>query len=115
MRGKQITIPSQVGIVDGAGHAPCLYWIHTHDASGIVHIESPYNIAFTLGQFFDIWGQPLGSTRVASFNGPVRAYVNGAAYNGDLHAIPLVTHQEITLEVDNPVVPPPHYLFPKDE
>jgi hypothetical protein len=30
--------------------------IHTHDTSGIVHIESPTVRPFTLGQFFDVWG-----------------------------------------------------------
>ena len=115
VRGKQIAIPSHVGIVQGAGRPPCLYWVHTHDSSGIVHIESPYNGAFTLGQFFDIWGQPLGSQRVASFTGPMRAYVNGTLYAGDPHTIPLVSHQEITLEVGSPTLSPPRYVFPTSE
>ena len=115
VRGKQIAIPSLVGIVQGAGRSPCLYWMHTHDSSGIVHIESPYNGAFTLGQFFDIWGMTLGSQRVASFNGRMRAYVNGTLYTGDPHTIPLVAHQEITLEVGSPTLSPPRYIFPARE
>ncbi|HEX9235017.1 MAG TPA: hypothetical protein VF972_01920 [Actinomycetota bacterium] len=30
--------------------------IHTHDATGIIHIESPTPRTFTLGEFFDVWG-----------------------------------------------------------
>ena len=38
----------------------CFYWLHTHASDGIIHIESPVQRTYTLGNFFDIWGQPLG-------------------------------------------------------
>ena len=38
----------------------CFYWLHTHAADGIIHIESPGHRVYTLGDFFDEWGQPLG-------------------------------------------------------
>jgi hypothetical protein len=62
--------------------------------------------------FFDIWGEPLSSNQVGPFKGPVTAYVNSQPYTGDLRAIPLRSHQRITLEVGQPVVPPPTYLLP---
>ena len=43
----------------------CFYWLHTHAADGIIHIESPVHRTYTLGQFFDEWGQPLGPARSA--------------------------------------------------
>jgi hypothetical protein len=117
--GRQIQIPRFIGFManpalPGGG---CLYWIHTHDASGIIHVETPQVRApdggpYTLGMLFDIWGEPLGPDGVADFKGPVTAYVNGARYTGDLHAIPLLSHQQITLEVGAPIVPPPNYAFP---
>jgi hypothetical protein len=117
--GKQIQIPRLIGFtaspaLPGGG---CLYWIHTHDTSGIIHVETPEVQApgggrYTLGMLFDIWGEPLGPDGVAGFKGPVTAYVNGEKYDGDLHAIPLMSHQEITLEVGTPVVPAPNYAFP---
>jgi hypothetical protein len=120
--GKQIQIPRLIGFtanptLPGGG---CLYWIHTHDSSGIVHVETPEVQApgggrYTLGMLFDIWGEPLRSDNVAGFKGPVTVYVNGAKYDGDLHAIPLMSHQEITLEVGTPVVPPPNYTFPPND
>ena len=29
-------------------------WLHTHAADGIVHIESPVDRTYTLGNFFDV-------------------------------------------------------------
>jgi hypothetical protein len=116
--GKQYQIPRLIGGAPNGGTGGCLYWIHTHDASGIIHIEAPQIFPpnggdhYTLGTLFDIWGQPLGTDGVAGFTGPVTAYVNGAPYTGDLRAIPMLSHQQIVLEVGTPVVPPPNYAFP---
>ncbi|MGH9965245.1 MAG: hypothetical protein ACRD5E_10515, partial [Nitrososphaeraceae archaeon] len=43
---KPFKVPSQIGI-DPEGR--CLYWLHTHDDSGIIHIESPVERQFTIG------------------------------------------------------------------
>jgi len=51
INGQPYNVTSQIGIVPGK----CIYWLHTHDDSGIIHIESPVTRNFTLGQFFDIW------------------------------------------------------------
>jgi hypothetical protein len=40
---------------------------HTHDATGIVHIESDRPYPFTLGQFFKIWGVRFGATRIGGY------------------------------------------------
>ncbi len=43
----------------------CLYPLHVHDGEpNIIHIESPIQKTYTLGNFFDIWGQPLSATQV---------------------------------------------------
>jgi hypothetical protein len=118
--GKQMQVPQFVGFAPNLAGG-CLYWIHTHDASGIIHIEAPdinpaqgapYNY-FALGMLFDIWGQPLTSDNVAGFKGPVTAFVNGMKYDGDPRAIPLRAHQQVVLEVGTPVVPPPNYTLPE--
>jgi hypothetical protein len=114
--GKQMQIPQYIGFAPNLAGG-CLYWIHTHDASGIIHLEAPdvnppQGGPFTLGMLFDIWGQPLERNDVAGLVGPVTAYVNGATYDGDLRAIPLRAHQQIVLEVGTPVVLPPNYAFP---
>jgi hypothetical protein len=119
-KGQQIAIPYAIGIVrpfnaeNGfVGMGSGIYWLHTHDATGIIHIESPDSRSYTLGQFFDIWGQSLSAREVAGLQGPVRAFVNGKAYTGNPRSIVLGAHLQITLEVGDPIVTPPVYVFPK--
>ncbi len=104
--GKPITIPPDVGRPQ---LALCFYWIHTHTPDGIIHIESPAFRSFTLGNFFDIWGQPLTPTRVAAIvlkKGQLRAYVDGQPYTGDPRAIGMTLHADIVLEAGPPYVKP---------
>ena len=117
-RGEQIAVPLGIGIVkplrieNGFAGGAALYWLHTHDATGIIHVESPDARQYTLGQFFDIWGRDLTRTGVAGMQGPVHAFVDGRPYSGDLRAIVLTAHELITIEVGEPVVSPPVYTFP---
>lgn len=119
VRGRQMQIPGQIGFTPTAAGG-CLYWIHTHDASGIIHVETPHIEApggggYTLGTFFRIWGEPLSRRQVGPYAGRVTAFVNGTQYMGSLNKIALLAHQQITLEVGAPVVPAPNYSFPLDD
>jgi hypothetical protein len=117
-RGEQIAVPLGIGIVkplriqNGFAGGAALYWLHTHDATGIIHVESPDARPYTLGEFFDIWGRGLGRKDVAGLQGPVHAFIDGRPYAGDLRAIVLTAHEQITIEVGEPVVAPPVYTFP---
>ncbi len=44
------------------GAGKCYYWLHVHAGDGIIHIESPTQKIYTLGDFFDEWRQPLTAT-----------------------------------------------------
>jgi hypothetical protein len=117
--GEQIAIPCGIGIVrpfrivNGfVGVGSGFYWLHTHDATGIIHIESPDARVYTLGNLFDIWGEPLSARGVAGLDGAVCAFVDGKVYSGNPRAIVFAAHTQITLEVGGPVVLPPVYLFP---
>ena len=123
VNGKQRLVPYGVGIVppidvqdsNSGPFAPggkALYWLHTHDESGIVHIESPVKRAFTLGNFFDIWGQKLSGNQVGPASGKVTAFVDGKQVSGDPAKIKLGDHQVIQLDVGK-VVPPQSYTFPQ--
>ena len=90
----------------------CFTWLHTHAADGIVHIESPTQRSFTLGNFFDVWGQPLSPTRVATAGGKVTAFLDGRPYLGNPRDIPLIAHEQIQLEVGRPLVKPESISFP---
>ena len=118
-KGQQVAVPYGIGIVKpfqlsngfvGMGNG--FYWLHTHDATGILHIESPDSRSYTLGNFFDVWGQPLSVRNVAGLQGAVSSFVDGKPYPGDPRDIVLAAHMQITLEVGDPVVPPPVYVFP---
>ncbi len=90
----------------------CFYWLHTHAADGIIHIESPVHRTYTLGDFFDIWGQPLGPDQVGPARGPVTALYNHQVYRGNPRDIPLEKHAQIQLEVGKPLVSPASITFP---
>ena len=118
IKGQPFAVPGGIGI-DNTRATPCLYWLHTHDASGVIHVESPTGDTYTLGNFFDIWQTPLSRTQLmtlmATKTHSVRAYVNGRLYRGDPRSIPLMAHALITLEYGPPWVSPPSFTFPAGE
>lgn len=76
LNGELLAFPLNVGIVTRSPDPRCFYAIHTHDASGKIHVESSAPGTFTLGQLFNIWGQPLSDTNVAGLTGnPVEVFV----------------------------------------
>ena len=97
-RGTEVRIPANIGFVSAGYAVICIYWLHTHDDSGLIHIEAPGG-AFTLADFFAVWGQPLSPSRVGPYSGRVRAYVNGAPYKGAPQTIPLLDGEQIVLKV----------------
>jgi hypothetical protein len=88
--------------------ADCYYWLHTGQADGVVHADPPAPRAFTLGDFFDVWHEPLGTDAVASAEGAVTSYVNGRPYTGNPRTIPLTRHAAIQLDVGRDVAPTPY-------
>jgi hypothetical protein len=88
------------------------FWLHTHAADGIIHIESPIVRTYTLGNFFDIWNEPLGPERVGPAAGRVTAFFDGRRYLGNPRNIPLLAHAQIQLDVGRPLVAPESIEFP---
>lgn len=106
---QRLTVPAGIGI-----HQNCLYWLHTHTADGLVHDEVPIHKFFKLGNFFDVWGQPLTWYRA----GPLRAHpgtklritVDGKSFRGNPRNIELDNHTEIIIKAGPPFIThPPHY------
>lgn len=114
--GQPVTVPQYVGIDESAQTITAL---HTHDPSGIIHIESAADVPFTLGQFFTEWGQPLSSTQVGPVTigstEAVHLFVNGKEVTGDPAKYVLKAHDEVALWVgangQTPQVPS-SYNFP---
>ena len=91
------------GPIAAGGH--CIYWLHTHTTDGVIHVESPTKRVYTLGNFFDIWHQPLTPHQVASLHGAVTSFVNGKAWTKTPRDIPLLPHEDIQLEIGQPAPP----------
>lgn len=106
VEGQEVPVPANVGI-----RPDCLYWLHTHDASGTVHVEAPQRQHYTLGQFFNIWGRNLSETELIGYTvdetHQIKAYVNGEEWTGNPADIPLESRAVITL-MYGPPFPPPH-------
>jgi hypothetical protein len=107
--GAQATSTPQGPFIESG---TCFYWLHTHAADGIIHIESPVVRTYTLGNFFDEWRQPLGPDQVGPASGHVVAIYNGQVYQGNPRNIPLTAHAQIQLEVGTPLVAPEQITFP---
>ncbi|MHB8695298.1 MAG: hypothetical protein ACYDHH_29065 [Solirubrobacteraceae bacterium] len=117
VNGHHLTVPALIGI---DARQRYLDPLHTHDPSGIIHIESPTKTDYTLGQFFAVWGVRL--TRIcigglcSGTDKELRAWVNGKPVNGDPSRILLQAHQEIVLAYGTssqvPSTIPSRYAFP---
>lgn len=117
INGQPYTIPSQIGITD-----KCFYWLHTHDESGVIHIESPVAKDYTIGQFFDIWNKKFSNTQILDniVNGKntLNVYVNGNKVNAGVNYrdIKLKAHDEIAVVYGKPPSTiPSKYNFPQAE
>src|SRR5439155_474484 len=89
VNGSPVTVPAAIGIVDpvpdpdeGIASATFIYSpLHTHDASGIIHVEaSAPPLTMTLGQFFDVWQVRLGGGCLGATCGGLRAWVSGVEW-----------------------------------
>jgi hypothetical protein len=89
-----------------AGASTCLYWIHVHAQDGIVHMESPAQRPFYLGQVFALWGQPLSPNQVGPYKGALTVTVDGQPWTGDPNQIPLNEHDQIVINQGTPAVTP---------
>jgi hypothetical protein len=121
--GSPRRIPYGIGIAPPLEVAPtprgafavggsAFFWLHTHAADGIIHIESPIVRTYTLGNFFDIWHEPLGPARVGPARGKVTAFFDGRRYLGSPRGIPLLAHAQIQLDVGRPLVAAETIDFP---
>jgi hypothetical protein len=118
IRGQATAVPAEIGIVTSPStvFAP----IHTHDASGIVHVESPVVRDFSLGEFFDVWGVPFTSTCIGSLcnsgNERLQVFANGKVVTFDPRRLKLTEHEEIVVTFGTPdQIPRPYpisYNFP---
>ena len=73
--GKARQVPAAIGVPGAQAQeipngpfiatGTCFYWLHTHAADGIIHIESPVQRTYTLGEFSMSGGSRSGLPRSA--------------------------------------------------
>jgi hypothetical protein len=121
--GVLTNLPDNTGIVtDSAGNVTCYYWLHVHTANkNVIHIESPANDTFNLGQFFAVWtawnknyglpNEPLDATHVSTFtltaSEKLYVYVDASdgkgpqLFTGDPKTIVFTRHEVISLVISS--------------
>lgn len=105
--GDPVEIPGDLGIGEGF-----ISDLHTHASypPGIIHVESPTQARFSLGQFFAVWGVPLSATCIGSLceegDKALKAWVNGKPVTADPTRIVLEDHQQIVLAYGTPAQEP---------
>jgi len=114
INGQPGPVPANIGIGVSA-----LSPLHTHDPTGIVHIEAPAAARFTLGELFTEWNVSLSRACVGGLcaDGPhqLRFFTDGSPYTGDPTQLALTAHEEIAIiyaATGQPVTPPSSYPFP---
>jgi hypothetical protein len=121
--GKHVTVPALIGIKKtGNPQVPYKFAeLHTHDTTGVIHLESARAQAFSLGQFFGVWGVYLAKNCVGGLCSPpgtFTAYVNGKQVppTADLDRLVLQQHDEIALVYGTPPKTiPSSYNWPQGE
>jgi hypothetical protein len=113
--GQPVSLAQNIGI---PSDNTCIYWLHTHDTTGVIHIETPQSAGYKLGTFIKLWREEFPDlqypTQLSATNG-WKAYVDGKAYNGDFNNIELKSHELITLAYNSPdITPDKTYSWPSD-
>ena len=114
--GQPVEVPAGIGIDRSRrGISP----LHTHDPTGVIHIESPVKQAFTLGEFFTEWDVTLSPNNVGGLHvgdgKALRIFVNGTQVTANPAALVINAHDEIALIYGNPQSTgsiPSRYDFP---
>lgn len=119
VHGNAVPVPPAIGVHES--YPPYITSLHTHDETGIIHVESPTEAKFYLGQFFDVWGVRLSAECLGAYctdgKNTLVFYVDGKPYSGDPRQIELTAHEEIAISYGTPAEAPKPvpagYAFPQ--
>jgi hypothetical protein len=104
---------AKVGTQNGQGAAgltgtcsnPCISPLHTHDDSGILHVENDKDRQINLGQLFTEWGVRFNNDCVGGYcapDKPYKVFVGGQQFTGDASTIVLKNLEEIAIVIGTP-------------
>ncbi|KMO73458.1 hypothetical protein [Mycolicibacterium chlorophenolicum] len=117
--GKPVPVPANLGVDSRRGRMSPL---HTHDDSGVIHVESPVKRKFSLGEVFSEWQVSLSVNNIGALRAAdgkvVRVFVNGTPQTGNPAAIMLGSRFEIAVIYGAPQpgeTIPSKYDFPEGD
>ena len=112
VNGTHVTVPALIGIDDNS----FITEMHTHDATGVVHVESAKDRPYTLGQFFGEWSVRLNASCLGRYCGDLHWWLDGKKQTGNPADLVLNAHQEIAIAAGKPPAHvPTSYAFPAGE
>jgi len=97
--GRQVA-----GLVGECSH-PCISPLHTHDQTGVLHVENDKDRQINLGQLFTEWGVRFNADCVGGYCAPDKphiVYVDGKQFAGDASTIVLKDREEIAVVIGTP-------------
>jgi hypothetical protein len=102
VNGKPVTVPANIGLKPPSGpFSP----IHTHDTSGIVHMEADEEYPFTIGQFLAVWGVRFSNDQIGPYkskgNEKLSVYVNGEKVSNAVNYV-MKEHDNIVVGYGKP-------------
>lgn len=117
--GKAIVVPADIGLTTGPdGQHDGISALHTHDDSGIIHVEAPHaGDTYLLGQLLTQWGVLDGTDPTpGSAHSGIHDWsvaVNGKKQDMPVSSVVLKAHDEVVLYHGTAPTPlPSSYTFP---
>jgi hypothetical protein len=102
VNGKPVQVPANIGLNDGVGPFSS---IHTHDTSGIIHMEADQTYPFTIGQFFAVWGVRFSDDELGPYksngNEKLSVYVDGKRVTDPVNYV-MHEHDDISVGYGKP-------------
>lgn len=99
VNGTKVDLPANVGIDDNT----FITEVHVHPGEpGVIHVESPVQKTFYLGQVFGEWGVRLTANCVGRYCGTLHWWVNGKPQSGNPADLKLASHEEIAIALGKP-------------
>jgi hypothetical protein len=121
--GKSVVVPAGLGIggdpkaqvgtengqqvagLSGTCSKPCISPLHTHDETGVLHVENDKERQINLGQLFTEWGVRFNPDCAGGYcapDKPYKVYVNGQQFSGDASTVVLKNLEEIAVVIGTP-------------
>jgi hypothetical protein len=101
--GHKQKVPANIGINQSSQFITSL---HTHDDTGVIHMEAVQPYPFKLGQFFQVWNVPFSKLQLGSYHPGkglvLQTWVNGKQIKGNPQDYVMKAHDRIVVGFGKP-------------